>query len=135
MRTRLIATLAVLALIVSARPARADATAFIGAATTPSSRSLRGFAAGAGLMVVGFEFEYARIAETLEEGVPGVKTGMGNVLLQTPIAIMGLQPYVTTGAGLYHESLGATHRETNIGTNVGGGVKVSLLGPIRARFD
>ena len=122
-------------LAAAVRPAHADATAFIGTATTPSNRSARGFAVGAGLVIVGFEFEYARIAETPEDAAPGIKTGMGNVLLQSPIAIFGMQPYATTGGGIYHEALGTTHSETNFGLNTGGGVKVSLLGPIRARFD
>lgn len=134
MRTSRTAALTVL-LLMATTPAYADATAFIGTATTPSNRSLRGFSVGLGLVVVAFEFEYANVAETEEDAAPGLKTGMGNVLLQSPVAIMGLQPYVTTGAGIYRETLGDAHRETNIGLNTGGGVKVSLLGPLRARFD
>jgi hypothetical protein len=45
---------------------------------------------------------------------------MGNVLLQTPVAIFGVQPYFTTGAGLYRETLG-THQDTSFGFNTGGG--------------
>jgi hypothetical protein len=59
---------------------------------------------------------------------------MGNVLLQTPIAIMGLQPYFTTGGGGYRETLG-TRQETMVGVNTGGGVKISLIGPLRVRVD
>ena len=59
---------------------------------------------------------------------------MGNVLIQTPFAIAGFQPYFTTGAGVYRESLGALS-ETNFGINNGGGVKISLIGPVRARVD
>jgi opacity protein-like surface antigen len=59
---------------------------------------------------------------------------MGNVLLQTPFTIFGFQPYGTVGAGVYHESLG-TRSETSFGMNTGGGVKVSLAGPIRLRVD
>jgi len=58
---------------------------------------------------------------------------MGNVLLQTPF-IHGFQPYFTTGGGAFHESLG-TLSETNFGANTGGGVKIALAGPIRARVD
>ncbi len=65
---------------------------------------------------------------------PSLTTGMGNVLLQTPVAIFGFQPYFTTGGGLYHETLG-THGETSFGLNTGGGVKVSLAGPLRLRVD
>jgi hypothetical protein len=59
---------------------------------------------------------------------------MGNVLLQTPFAVFGLQPYFTTGGGGYRETFG-TRQETHFGMNTGGGVKISLLGPVRARLD
>ena len=98
-----------------AAPARADATAFIGANTTPANRSVRGFTVGTGLLLLGFEFEYA----TTPERRPGVGTVAenrhGNVLLQTPVAIFGFQPYLTAGAGLYRERLGA-HTDTSVGT-------------------
>jgi hypothetical protein len=103
-------------------------------ATAPANRATRGFALGAGLLIVGFEFEYADTVEDLAEGAPSRRTGMGNVYLQTPIAFHGLQPYLTTGAGMYRERLG-TATETNVGVNSGGGVKISLLGPVRARID
>ena len=129
----LIAALTAL-LVVTATPAFADATLFIGGNTTPSSRQVKGFAAGAGLLIVGFEFEYAKTSEDAAEAAPGLNTFMGNVLLQTPIAIMGLQPYFTTGGGGYRETLG-TRQETMFGVNTGGGVKISLIGPLRARVD
>jgi hypothetical protein len=59
---------------------------------------------------------------------------MGNVLLQTPFSIGGVQFYFTSGAGMYRERL-AAHQETHLGFNNGGGIKVSLVGPLRARFD
>ena len=95
---------------------------------------MRGLAFGAGLLVLGFEFEFAQTGETLGEAAPSLSTGMGNVLLQTPIPVAGLQFYLTTGAGLYRERLG-TNQETHVGLNTGGGAKISLLGPIRARLD
>ena len=115
----------------------ADATAFIGANTTPSNRTVKGAALGFGLLIVGFEFEYATTGEDMDvpaSAAPALKTGMGNVLLQTPVPIFRLQPYFTTGAGIYRETLGS-HEETGWGTNVGGGVKVSLAGPLRLRVD
>jgi hypothetical protein len=121
-------------LFVSASPARADITAFIGTNTTPESRLARGFAVGAGLLIVGFEFEYSASSENTTSPVaPALKSGMGNVLLQTP-SIGGFQPYFTTGAGIYHETLGALE-DTGFGLNTGGGVKVSLAGPVRLRID
>jgi opacity protein-like surface antigen len=123
-------------LLLIAAPARADLTAFIGANTTPANRQVRGAALGIGLLVVGFEFEYADTTDTTDAFVkaPALKTGMGNVLLQTPVAFFGVQPYFTTGGGLYRETLG-THTDTSVGFNTGGGVKVSLIGPIRLRVD
>src|ERR1051325_7137953 len=53
------------ALLAIASPAWADLTAFVGTGTTPSNRTARGFAFGAGLLVIGFEFEYSDIKEDL----------------------------------------------------------------------
>jgi len=122
------------ALLTIASPAFADVTLFLGSTTTPTNRPARGFAVGAGLLVVGFEFEYSSTAEDVEDAGPSLRSGMGNVLFQTPFAIAGLQPYFTTGGGVYRERLGDL-QETNVGLNTGGGVKVSLLGPLRARVD
>jgi len=123
-------------LLLVAAPARADLTAFIGASTTPANRQVRGAALGFGLLIVGFELEYADTTDTSDPfaQAPSLKTGMGNVLLQTPVSVFGFQPYFTTGAGVYRETLG-THTDTSGGFNTGGGVKVSLIGPIRLRVD
>ena len=119
----------------SAAPARADATAFIGANTSPANRQVRGFAVGLGLLVVlAFEFEYSNTTDDPSASAPSLKIGSGNVLLQTPVAIFGFQPYVTVGAGLYSETLGA-HDEMGGVVNTGGGVKISLIGPLRLRVD
>ena len=115
-------------------PAFADATVFIGNTATPANRPVKGLALGVGLLVVGFEFEFAETGETVNEAAPSLRTGMGNVLLQTPIPVAGIQFYVTTGGGVYRERLG-TLQETQLGLNTGGGAKISVLGPIRARID
>jgi opacity protein-like surface antigen len=128
------AVIAVALLALTSAPARADITAFLGANMTPANRQVRGAALGMGLLVVGFEFEYAYTPDDLTATAPSLKTGMGNVILQTPTAFMGFQPYFTTGGGIYQEELG-THSDTGIGFNTGGGVKVSLAGPIRLRVD
>jgi hypothetical protein len=126
--------LAAVVLLGVASPVFADVTAFIGTTSTPANRQTRGFALGVGLLIVGFEFEYASTSEEVEDGAPGLRTGMGNVLFQTPFAVFGLQPYFTTGGGAYRETFG-TRQETHFGVNTGGGVKISLLGPVRARVD
>jgi hypothetical protein len=112
----------------------ADATVFFGTTPTPSNRAVKGFAVGAGFLIVAFEFEYADTSEDLLEAAPSLRTAMGNVLLQTPVAIYRMQPYFTTGVGGYREKLDA-QSDTSFGANTGGGVKISLAGPIRARID
>jgi len=132
-RVRRFALAAVL-LLLAAAPARADLTAFLGVNTTPANRQVRGAAYGMGLLVIGGELEYASTTDDLLAGAPSLKTGMANLLLQTPSAFLGFQPYFTTGAGIYREVLG-THEDTGVGFNTGGGVKVSLIGPLRLRVD
>jgi hypothetical protein len=116
-------------------PALADATVFLGAGTSPDSRPVVGGAFGAGLLVVGFELEYAATREDLAVAAPSLHTFMGNVLVQTPIPVGGVQLYGTVGGGLYRERLGEAARETHLGTNLGGGVKIGLAGPLRLRLD
>ena len=120
--------------VLAAVPARADITAFLGANTTPANRQVRGGALGFGLLIVGFELEYAFTPDDPSAHAPSLKTGMGNLLLQSPTAFFGVQPYFTTGAGIYREELGL-HQVTGFGLNTGGGVKVTLIGPIRLRVD
>jgi hypothetical protein len=125
-----------LLLSATAAPARADLTAFIGATTTPANRQTRGFAVGTGLVIVGFEFEYASTTDDPTVGAPSLKTGSGNLLLQTPGAFFGFQPYWTTGGGVYQEELVTiAHKDTGFSVNTGGGVKVNLIGPLRLRVD
>ena len=115
-------------------PASADITAFLGATSTPTARPVKGFAAGMGLLVAGFEVEYASTNEDLDKAAPGLRTFMFNGLVQTPVPIGGLQFYGTAGGGVFRETLNV-ESETNVGINVGGGVKISLAGPLRLRFD
>lgn len=127
-------TLALVVLAASAAPARADITAFIGLSPTPQNHAVKGFGVGLGLLVVGFEFEYSNLSEDSFEQLAGLKTYSGNVLLQTPIEVKGTQLYATAGAEGYRENLGPL-QETYFGTNVGGGAKIRLLGPVRVRLD
>jgi len=64
--------------------ASADITAFLGTNPTPVNRVTTGFSVGAGLVIVGFEFEYGHTRENLEELAPSLRTYMFNGLLQTP---------------------------------------------------
>jgi hypothetical protein len=119
-------------LAVTAAPARADITAFLGLSPTPENHAVKGFGVGIGLLIFGFEFEYASLSEDDVEQLPGLKTYSGNVVVQTPTD--GVQLYGTAGAQGYRETLG-TIQETHFGTNIGGGVKIKLIGPVRVRLD
>ena len=135
MRSKMTLGVLLALLTVSARPAFADATAFIGANTSPANRQVRGFAIGMGLLiVVGIEFEYTNTTDDPTALAPSLKIGSGNLVLQSPVAIFGVQPYFTTGGGFYSETLGARN-DTGFAPNTGGGVKISLLGPIGVRVD
>jgi len=137
-RATSLATLSLLCILAAATPARADVTAFIGVSPTPNNHSARGFSAGVGLLIVGFEFEYGHLAEDQLEALPSLKTWSGNVLAQTPVDILGMQLYATIGAGGYREYLqsgSVTFQETNAAINTGGGAKIKLIGPVRVRVD
>ncbi|HUU34455.1 MAG TPA: hypothetical protein VMW48_10345 [Vicinamibacterales bacterium] len=126
--------LATLCLAMAPTVAWADVTAFLGASPTSAARLARGAAVGAGLVVVAFEVEAAQFAERTGEGAPGLSTGMANVLVQTPIAVSGMQFYGTAGVGVYRERL-ASRQETSVAGNVGGGIKIKVTGPLRLRLD
>ena len=128
------AAIAALVSLATSAPAYADLTAFIGANTTPANRSVKGISFGTGLLILGFEGEYSKTTNDDSVAAPSLTTGTGNLLLQTPGSFYGFQPYVTAGAGLYRETLG-THHDTSFLTNTGGGVKVTLAGPLRLRVD
>jgi opacity protein-like surface antigen len=140
--------LALVLLLTAKSTASADLTAFVGATTDPGTRATRGVAVGAGLIIVGFEFEYAHAggdaedepacisATATDQCQPSLTTGMGNVLLQTPRGLGPMQVYGTVGGGLYRERYSVNDEtDTSFGTNVGGGVKINLFGPLRVRLD
>jgi hypothetical protein len=122
---------ALLLLLVSAAPAHADATAFWGFSPQPATRPAAGFAIGLSLIIVGFEFEYSGTSEDLVDAAPSLRTGMFNGLIQTPTRT---QLYFTAGGGVFRERLNEVS-ETHFGTNIGGGVKLGLVGPLRLRVD
>jgi hypothetical protein len=132
--TRTAVLASVLVVLGCAAPASADLTAFVGLSPTPSRHPGWGAAIGSGLLVVGFEFEYADFSEDRPNEVPSLKTGMGNLLIQTPVPIHGWQFYGTVGGGIYRERLDE-ETETSFVGNLGGGGKFTLSGPLRLRFD
>jgi hypothetical protein len=123
--------LTLLCLAGTSAPAFADITAFWGFSPTPDARSSRGFAGGINLVILGFEFEYSNTAEDPLAGAPSLTTGMINGLVQTPTST---QFYLTAGGGFFRERL-LGEGETHVGTNLGGGVKFPVIGPLRLRLD
>jgi len=115
--------------------ASADLTAFIGSSRTPTPRVAKGIALSMSLLIVGFEFEYSTVGENVESRTPSLQTGMFNIEAQAPPLVSGLQFYGTIGGGIYREQLMLEHQEINVGTNMGGGVKLNLEGPIGIRLD
>jgi len=127
--------LAALALVaVSPARAHADATLFIGANTSPVNRTAKGAAIGGGFAIIGFEFEYSDTTDDVKSLAPSLKTGTGNLLLQSPVAFAGFQPYFEIGGGVYHEELSPISNTGFVG-DTGAGLKISLIGPIRLRVD
>jgi hypothetical protein len=126
----LIALVAVIS-VGTASPAQADVTAFWGFAPKPDMHNARGFSVGISMLIVGFEGEYATLVEDSPKVAPGLRTGMINGMLQTPTST---QLYVTIGGGVYREDLDSA-QATHFGTNVGGGIKIGIAGPLRLRID
>jgi hypothetical protein len=134
MRTLFVTLFVLTVTLGAAGQADADLTAFVGANVTPSNRPVRGVAIGMSLLVLGFEFEFSDTAADEMADAPRVRTGMFNLLVQTPFGVSGLQFYGTMGAGVFQEA-GAGLTEFNVGGNAGGGVKISVAGPLRMRVD
>jgi opacity protein-like surface antigen len=144
-RVSLLLSSAPLFVVLGASPARADLTAFIGAQSNPSTRLTKGISAGSGFLIVGFEGEYAQASgddvcapvASSAACAPSVRTVMFNGLVQTPRGIIPrIQLYGTVGGGYYrirYESLDV--QDSGFGTNIGGGVKIDLVGPLRLRLD
>jgi opacity protein-like surface antigen len=130
-RSLVVAALALAGLLGVPARASADLTFFFGFTPTPTVQSVRGVSAGVNLLILGFEFEYALSREDTTNPAPGLQTGMFNVLVMTPTSV---SLYATAGAGVFRETLGPSHI-TNVGTNIGGGVKFPLLGPLKVRVD
>jgi hypothetical protein len=133
MNTRL-AVLALTLTVATPSIASADITAFLGRNSAGDDRSInRGFAVGASLLIVGFEFEYANSSEDQSDATPSLRTTAGNVSAQT-FGLPGFQLYATTGVGYYRERL-ASDEATGMLLNSGGGIKINIAGPLRVRID
>ena len=128
------AVLAITLVLVSVSTAQADITVFIGTNTVPSARQAIGAALGLNLLGIGIEVEYCETSHDESSLAPELTTAMGNILLQSPVKFLRMQPYLTGGAGVYRETLDL-HQDTDVAYDVGGGVKANLLGPLQLRAD
>ena len=133
LRSIIVAVATALALFAIPATAAADVTAFLGLGTKPATRSARGLAFGVKILVVGIEGEYSDVSEDTADNAPHLRTYMVNALVQTPTS--GAQVYGTAGAGGYRESFRNGASATNVGLNIGGGVKLRLVGPLKLRLD
>jgi hypothetical protein len=133
LRVRALAALC-LALLATPHDATADVTAFLGLSPTPGAHLARGVSGGFGFIVVAFEVEVARLTEQEDDERPGLTTGMGNLLVQTPLEVSRTQFYATTGIGIYRERL-SERQATSVAANLGGGLKIRVAGPLKLRLD
>ena len=88
-----------------------------------------------GLLIVGFEFEYANTSDDDVQLAPKLQTYMGNGLVQTPVPD---RRHAVLRDGGRRRVPGIPVRdvsETHVGNNIGGGMKMSLAGPLRLRLD
>jgi opacity protein-like surface antigen len=99
----------------------------------PARHTGTGLAFGIKFVVVGIEAEYATINEKTSVNAPQLRTGMVNALVQTPTS--GAQAYATVGGGIYREKFLGGPQETNTGINLGAGLKLTLVGPVKLRLD
>ena len=119
--------------LLMANRAAADVTGFVGANQTPSTRIVRGLALSFSFLFVGLEFEFSDTQENAGVRAPGLRTGMLNIQFHSP-QITRLVFYGTVGGGMYQERLSGQNT-TSFGSNLGGGVKMPLGGPLGLRID
>jgi opacity protein-like surface antigen len=130
---RLIAAAVAAMLIAAPTAARADITAFLGAYLTPTRQSVQGVSIGFKILVAGVEFEAVRAPEDVEKGQPEIQEGSASVLVESPTGRVKL--YGLMGAGLYRMQFAGVAGDTNTSLHVGGGIKITLAGPIGLRVD
>jgi hypothetical protein len=145
------ASLCVTALTLSAAPAVAQTwespiniTTFAGMAVTSGPHPASGVAVGLKPQPgpVSLEFEYSRSRGDTVSGPPAIATLAGNILVQRQRS--RFQYYGTFGVGLYaplpdlsRRRGGGVHQtsEPDSARNIGGGAKVTLVGPLKLRMD
>jgi len=138
------ASLCVMALTLSAAPAVAQTqespasiTAFAGVAMASGPHPATGVAVGLKLLPgpVSLEFEHSRGRRDPTAGVPAMETFAINILTQPSRQRSRFQFYGTFGVGLYAVLRDNHVSDVTEARNIGGGVKVTLAGPLKFRMD
>ncbi|BCS34156.1 hypothetical protein TBR22_A33850 [Luteitalea sp. TBR-22] len=121
--------------LASATPALADLTVFAGLQNAPVVRPTTGISLGFGLLMVGWEVEVARVAQSSDDLAPSIAVGTASVYVQNPVPVSGVQFYGIAGAGAYREHLERLSQRTDVHAALGGGAKIALAGPLKLRLD
>jgi hypothetical protein len=111
--------------------ARADATVLVGGTSVDALRPSFGFSFGYRPSAVGFEIEY--LSTTPGDYTAG---GIFASLIVQPVTISNVQIFAVGGVGVWGEGFAGGKRTGVLSAgNVGGGVLVPLVGPLRLRLD
>ena len=123
--------------VAQTRESPVNVAAFAGVAMAPGPHAAIGVAVGVRPRPgpVSLEFEYSRSRSDPPAGVPAIVTFSGNLLVQLPIRPSRFQFYGTFGVGFYVLLLDHHSSEPNDARNFGGGVKITLAGPLKLRMD
>ena len=101
---------------------------------TPENRTALGFSGGIGLLIVGFEFEYANMTEDDRTRSQGCGPGPATCFCRRRSISGGVSSMGPPAAVPINEEL-RDQSETNAAANFGGGAKINLVGPLRLRLD
>ena len=129
---------ALIGLLATAGPASADATVYAGAVTGGGSRSVVGGAIGffpreTGA-VIGFEIDHMRTIGGVTPSRPRIESSGGALLVQVYVVPRRFQAYGALGGGVFSQD-GGDQTAAGIAANFGGGIKITLAGPLRIRLD
>src|SRR5262245_45057573 len=122
-------------LAAAAMPAAADATAYLGVMTAGGPRQAVGFAYTDCPGLVGYELELMTTVGPATSKQSSVGDFSANVIVQPRSTIHGFQLYGTAGFGLYGEVYDHGGSGEVLATNIGGGARVGLAGPLKLRLD
>ena len=129
--------IALLGALILANPvgARADGTVLLGLMTLDGPRPSVGVAFGYCPSVAGFEIEYLGTLGGESANHSSAGGIFGNVIVH-PLTIGNLQFFAIGGFGLWGETFAGGKGTGELGAkDIGGGVKIRLVGRLRLRLD